>query len=317
MDGGKKIRVLMQPSPLDVQKSVGGIQTILEAYAKVLPQHGIQFVRQGEEYDIAASHAGIGSVRPDVAILHGIYFTGDYAASKGEWHANARVAATIRHSLIVTSPSEWVAETIRREFRREPIIVPHGIFPEEWENDEGVIPKTVLWAKNRYHDVCDPTPVNLIAVRMPDYRFLVTVAAKGAPKNVVEIGVQPRQNLKKFIAQSEMVLSTVKETWGILYAESLASGTPVIAANYGHVPRMVKHGLTGYVYKNGDTEDLERGIRWISEYHDILSGNAKIAGRMLSWHNGPAARMASVLRLASRLREEEKSYSVETRSQRP
>ena len=296
------LKVMMLPDPKSLGKGVSGIHTVIRAYDKILPQYGIEFVHPNAGCDMIVTHAGMGNKRCDIAMLHGMYFTADYRASKQEWYANQHVFNSIRGSLLVTVPSPWVAETLRRDFRLDPIVLPHGIFPEEWEHDLPYKPKTVLWAKNRKYDVCDPTPLNKIAVQMPDFKFFTTIAPNNAPDNVIEIGIQKDGKLKPWIQQVSIVISTVKETWGILYAEALASGTPVVAANYGHVPNLVDHGVTGYIYDRYNVDDTVYGLRWTDTNRATLSRNAsELARSKLSWQQA-GERIARTMKLGYNMR---------------
>lgn len=280
----KTIRVLMFPSPLSQdRKAVSGIHTVVRAYEKVFPEYGMEFVHPEDACDVVITHAGMASAYSDISMLHGIYFTAEYPAMKTEWRANAHVIRSARRARFVTVPSEWVAKTIRREFRREPVIVPHGIFAKEWEHSHDVVKRTVLWGKNRDYDACDPTDLAIIARRMPDFNFITTFYPGKPPSNVSVIGVQPAERMKTLIQRSDIVISTVNETWGIMYAEAMASGTPVVTANWGHVPSLVPHGVAGYTYNRHDTHDAIRGIEWASEHRDVLSKNAKALARELSW----------------------------------
>jgi glycosyltransferase involved in cell wall biosynthesis len=298
------IRILMHPNPLHLGDRVSGIHTVIKAYAKILPKHGITFVDYNEAYDIMVAHAGIGGAQCDVAMLHGIYFTDDYHAQKNEWRANEHVIESVRHCRVVTVPSEWVAETLRRDFRIDPIIIPHGVFLDEWKHNEQYVPKTVLWAKNRDYDVCDPTPLNDIAKRLPDFAFFTTFAAPKSPRNVIQIGVQPHEAIKKWIAKSSMIISTVKETWGIIYAEALASGTPVVTADYGHVPNLVEHGVSGYVYNRRNLDDIAYGIRWVDQHRAVLSANARKQASKLGWQE-TGQRIERVARLVMDMKQRE------------
>lgn len=298
------LKIFMEPNPVSIGAGVSGIHTVVNAYGEILPKYDMELVPRTTGFDLSVAHAGMGSIACDVAMLHGIYFTDDYKASKAEWRANEHVIKSIRKAFLVTVPSEWVAATLRRDFRIDPIILPHGIFPEEWKHDYAYRPKTVLWAKNRYYDVCDPTPLNAIAERLPDFSFYTTVAAPNSPKNVVEIGVQDKDSIKVWIQRVSMVISTVKETWGILYAEALASGTPVVTANYGHVPNLVEHGKSGYVYNRKNPSDMEYGIRWVDDNRPTLSANASLLASKLSWEQA-GVRLARLLRLAYKMKQDE------------
>lgn len=280
----RTIRILMFPNPLSLDDRVSGIHTVIRAYKRVFPDYGMEFVHPDAECDVVITHAGMASAYADISMLHGIYFTAEYKASNNEWRANSHVVRAARRARFVTVPSEWVAETIRREFRREPVIIPHGVFADEWEHSYEPVKETVLWGKNRDYDACDPTDLAVIAKRMPDFNFVTTFyPSKLAPNNVSVIGVQPPERMKVFIQKSDVVISTVNETWGIMYAEAMASGTPVVTANWGHVPTLVPHGVAGYTYNRHDASDAVRGIRWSSEHRETLGANARKLASELRW----------------------------------
>jgi glycosyltransferase involved in cell wall biosynthesis len=300
----------MFPNSHTLKKTdVSGIHTVIRAYDKILPQYGIDLVGPDDAADIVVGHAGMGGATCDISMLHGIYFTDDYHATNAEWRANTHVVESIRRANIVTVPSEWVAETLRRDFRIDPIVIPHGVFLEEWQHNYEYVPNAVLWAKNRVYDVCDPTPINDIARRMPDVMFFTTFATAGSPGNVIEIGVQKHGKIKKWIARASVVISTVKETWGIMYAEAMAAGTPVVAANYGHVPNLIQHGVGGYCYNPSSIDDMEYGLRWTLKHHDILGANARKLAGELSWHEA-GERFARVARLAVEMRAGRKAFVI-------
>jgi len=283
----KPIRVLMFPNPHTLSEAhVSGIHTVIRAYQRVFPEYDMYMCKPDEPCDVIITHAGMAAVYSDIAMLHGIYFTGEYSASTPEWRANSHVVKAARRARIVTVPSPWVAETIHRDFRIEPVIIPHGVFADEWVHSYATKKKTVLWAKNRDYDACDPTDLAVVAQNIPDFNFITTFYRGTPPSNVNVIGVQSSERIKTLVQKCDIVISTVNETWGILYAEAMASGTPVVTANWGHVPNLVPHLVAGYTYNRHNTEDAIRGIRWASENRDILGKNSIKLARELRWHNG-------------------------------
>src|SRR3990170_8377839 len=126
------MRVKMYPHPARFADEVSGIHTVVKAYFKHLPKHGIELVDYGDDnYDVAAVHAGSGRpvtrTFPFVAILHGLHWTADYIGKAWEWHVNRDVIENVRLASEITVPSAWVAETVQRDLRVNPTIVPHGI----------------------------------------------------------------------------------------------------------------------------------------------------------------------------------------------
>lgn len=66
------------------------------------------------------------------------------------------------------------------------------------------------------------------------------------------LGQLPQERLSNFYGQALACLYPIEweEPFGLIMAESMACGTPVIAFNRGSVPEIVKDGKTGFVVKN-------------------------------------------------------------------
>ena len=54
------------------------------------------------------------------------------------------------------------------------------------------------------------------------------------------------------------------EPFGLVMAESMACGTPVLALNHGSIPEVIKHGITGFV-----ENDIEALIKDVKDIQDI------------------------------------------------
>ena len=171
------LRVAMVPHIPDEKlvEATSGIERVIAAYRRYLPDFGIALVGPDEPHDIVVSHAGAVE-RCDVAQLHGFYWTADYPMGGYEWAANKRIVESVRTAKEVIVPSEWVAETLRRDFRLNPHVIGHGIDWEEWAEHDEPNQGYVLWNKNRVSQVCDPTPVRELARRFMDVPFLTTFA---------------------------------------------------------------------------------------------------------------------------------------------
>jgi hypothetical protein len=162
-------------------------------------------------------------------MLHGIYWTADYNANDWEWHVNGRVIEACRKAKIITVPSEWVAETIRRDMRLNPFVIPHGIDWQEWQHNEESA-GFVLYNKNRNIDVCDNSVLDILTLRFPDVEFVSTLPTPSLtkiphssgmwPKNfkIIESGGKtPHDQMRRFIQRAGVYLSVAKET-GLIIA---------------------------------------------------------------------------------------------------
>jgi len=283
------MKVLMIPSPDKVSGNLSdGISQVVVNYAKHLPEFGVELVpHDAGTYDLIAVHAGLTGAVNDVSHLHGMHWSGDYDAPNWEYRVNQRIAEAVRTAKQITVPSEWVAETIRRDLRVNPTVIPHGIDWADWQHDE---PRGdyVLWNKNRADDfVCDPTPLVKLAQRMSKVHFVTTFIPRYAlsPDNVNVIGLIPHVQMKKLVQSALVYLSTTKETFGIGILEAMASGVPVLGYAHGGIVDLVEHGVNGYLVPPGDIDGLAEGLRYCIQHRNVLGEN----GAELAKPNWPKA----------------------------
>ena len=282
------LTVKMIPSVSSFDKQESGIRRVVEAYTRLGPQFGIRYVGEDElTYDLLAVHAGLTTRfdprKPLISHLHGVYWTADYPAASWEWRANRDVIESIRYATEITVPSEWVAESLRRDMHIRPAVIHHGIAAPEWDHalpNEGF----VLWNKNRAADVCDPRPMLDLATMRSHIRFMTTFSSeKNAPRNVHTTGVRTHTDMKRLIQQAGVYLSTTKETFGIGVLEALAAGTPVLGFAHGGNLILVKHGVNGFLARPGDISGLVDGLDYCLQHRDILSENAKKTVGEFTW----------------------------------
>jgi hypothetical protein len=284
------MKVLMFPQLSKFDSEESGIKRVVEAYHRYASSIGVEYVdcRVEDEnlYDLFAVHAGstdrFPTRKPICAHLHGLYFTSDYQANNWEWKANAHVIETIRRSIVITVPSEWVGETMRRDVRVYPFVVPHGIETSEWEHDFES-ERYVLWNKNRVGDVCNPEAVKRLAMKYDGTHFITTFAPTGSPPNVKAIGLVDHERMKSLVQRAHVYLSTTKETFGVGILEALASGVPVLGFDYGGNRMLIQHCVNGYLARPNDYDDLAVGLAYCAKYHDILGKNARITARLWTW----------------------------------
>ena len=86
------------------------------------------------------------------------------------------------------------------------------------------------------------------------------IAEKQLQKRITLI---PFQNDPTKILQclDALVLTTVKETFGIILVEAMLAGIPVIGSNAGGVPEIIDHNETGLLFDTGDIDSLSAAIR--------------------------------------------------------
>ena len=83
--------------------------------------------------------------------------------------------------------------------------------------------------------------------------------------------------------------------------ESMAAGRPIVAANLGQIPDIVRHGETGWLYSAGNQQELVEGLRKLLE-NKVLAANMGSAARDLVLHNHTWEKVTSqVVEIATRL----------------
>lgn len=286
------MKVLMFPALEAMSGEESGVRRVVESYYKYAREFDIEFINvppdEEDAYDLMAVHAGMTDRhprrKPMVAICHGLYWTADYQSNNWEYRTNAKVIDVLRIADAISVPSPWVAETIMRDMRVIPWVIPHGIDYRDWEHNR---PNKgyVLWNKNRIGDVCTPVPLVELARERPAVSFITTFTSHDATSNVSPMGIIPHAEMKVLVQEAGVYLSTTKETFGIGVLEAMASGVPVLGFNHGGNTSLVQHGQTGYLAKPGNYADLARGLDYCLKYRDVLSENSRIAAKQFTWEN--------------------------------
>lgn len=274
------MKVYIYPSFGGKDDGDGGVRRVVEAQHKYLPQHGIEVVTSPSAADLIAVHimAGTEANRyphvPIVAHSHGLYWA-EYEWASWAIKANEGCMELIRQADAVTAPSEWVAQTIRRNTLREVTAVGHGIEMEDWPaKNVGVGKGYVLWNKNRTDQVCSPDALDKLVELAPDIPFISTfgggyVVMEGHPQpiqpapNLTITGRLPYQEAKQVVRDATVYLCSARETFGIGTIEAMAAGVPVLGWAWGAQVDIVEHKKTGYLAKPGDFDDLLAGLRYI------------------------------------------------------
>lgn len=279
------MQVLMLPQLKSFRSDESGIKRVVEAYHAYSKETDIEYVADDAPHDLVVAHAG-SRVGADVSINHGLYWTADYEADKWEWGTNAEVISVLRQALEITVPSNWVAETFKRDMRISPHVIGHGIEWDEWQEKPDRLP-IILWNKNRSSDVCDPTPVIRLAEKYHKLKFVTTFIPHNmremALENVRVVGLLPHDEMKQLIMSSSIYLATTKETFGIGVLEAMASGVPVLGFAHGGNLDLVKHGVNGYLAQPNNYEDLANGLEYCVAYKETLGDNGREMAKQWTW----------------------------------
>lgn len=251
------MKLFLHPQQYDPNNGVG---QVIAAQRRYLPDYGVELVDDPREADLRAAHIWSPLLDNDVLHCHGLYWTGDEPGHPAwESDANQAIIETAKHAWAVTVPTEWVAMPFKRDLRRTPVVIPHGLNLAEWQplplNERKDF---ILWNKNRVDIACNPQPAIELA-----RRGLPVVSTFGEKQIMQVTGPLKHADMKEFIRRAGVYLSTAKETFGIGILEALASGIPVLGYAHGGILDLVKHQHNGYLVEPGDIDGLEAGYKWL------------------------------------------------------
>lgn len=294
--GSHRLKVWMTPTPNEAGRdTTNAIHQIVMRLDEKLPDYDIELVNEETNADLRVGHAGQGSDAPiDVAHYHGLYNTAGGHDAAHFFAINSHVIRNLRSAKIVTAPSEWIADVLRRDMHLSPEIVGWGVDVDEWEPvaNPGLY---CLWNKARVDAVSDPTPMLQLAKLVPNMPFLTTFGEGG--ENVKTIGRQPYEVMKNYVRNASVYLATVTETFGIATVEAMAAGVPILGFRHGNTAHLVEHGVTGFLAEPGDIEGLREGLIYCMKYRDRLGANAREVAKQYTWDR-VAQSMAAIYRRA-------------------
>lgn len=129
-----------------------------------------------------------------------------------------------------------------------------------------------------------PDLVLLIAGGGPlEPRYQALIAASGLERSVRFLGF--RNDIPDVIAASDvLVLPSLSEAFGLVLAEALYLGVPVVASRVGGIPEIVDDGVDGLLVPPGDDAALARSLVQLFVDHEHRrrlggAGREKIASR--------------------------------------
>lgn len=109
-----------------------------------------------------------------------------------------------------------------------------------------------------------------------------------ADRPVVFTGFLRGLDLAEAFASADVfVMPSTTETLGFVVLEAMSSGVPVVAADAGGIPDLVRHGETGFLYDPARPEDAADAIRELVRFSGIwryTARQARKAAEDATWH---------------------------------
>jgi glycosyltransferase involved in cell wall biosynthesis len=117
-------------------------------------------------------------------------------------------------------------------------------------------------------------PVQIAGDNSQKPRFVET-----APPNARFAGLLDRNQVAGFYrnARFSVVPSICFETFGLVAAEAMSHGLPVIASKTGALPEIVEDGVTGFLFRPGNAEELASKMKLLWENPDLCRKMGKAA----------------------------------------
>lgn len=116
-----------------------------------------------------------------------------------------------------------------------------------------------------------------VAKRMPDVRFVFAGYGEAeddikAVPNAEFVGFKTGEELKMLIAKAAVTVcpSEIYENCPYTVLESQMYHTPTIGSDMGGIPELIEEGVTGFIFKAGDPDDLEAKLRLLFDNNDLL-----------------------------------------------
>lgn len=122
------------------------------------------------------------------------------------------------------------------------------------------------------------------------YALLLQMIAASPYKDDISLEVNlPREELLKAYAEAKLfVLHSREESQGIVFAEAMATGMPVVATNVGGIPYVVEDGKSGLLCPYGDSNEMcEMVQRLLTDetFWQQCSQFARSAARNYNWQH--------------------------------
>ena len=136
--------------------------------------------------------------------------------------------------------------------------------------------------------------LNIIGTGDTDDDIRVLIQKENLSENVHLLGSMKPQKVREYMEKSKIFLSTSdrQEGWGAVLNEAMNSGCAIVASSaIGSAPYLIKDGENGFLYKDGDLNDLYKKVKHLLDNSDLRKVFGEKAYRTIAnvWNGKVAA----------------------------
>ena len=223
------------------------------------------------------------------------YKTRAQAAYHGLW-VRPTEAAAIRRADAVTAVSEYTAAQVRSTFRCPSVEVIHnGIDVDVFRpanrgtRRPGAFRLLYVGSPSRRKGADLLAPIMTLLGK--DFVLHYTGAAEafsawgGLPANCTALGHLDDAHLVQAMQDADALLFPTRlEGFGMVVAEAMACGLPVVTSRCSSLPEIVEHGESGWLCTAGDIDEFVASLRRLAEDAELRSSMSLAASRRIRNH---------------------------------
>lgn len=127
-------------------------------------------------------------------------------------------------------------------------------------------PEAPLLIAKKLHEAGYEFELNIIGNGVMEEQLRAIVRKIGLEDKIHLLGSMPPEKVREYMEQSEIFMFTSdrNEGWGAVLNEAMNSGCACVASNViGAAPFLIEDGVNGYMYKDGDIEDLYEKVKFL------------------------------------------------------
>jgi glycosyltransferase involved in cell wall biosynthesis len=197
-----------------------------------------------------------------------------------------RVAQRVERELsfadLVLVPSHFVANQLLERGLPESrlAVIPYGVDLGAFSPDTDRPPNArvcCLYVGEISHRKGIPVLLRA-ARRLPDLQFVLTGSVvtpsllRGLPPNARWMGPLPHADVAALMREADVfVLPSLEDSYGLVVAEAMASGLPVVLSDHVGASETIERGVTGFVVPAGDHTALAAALRRLADDANLRS----------------------------------------------